>query len=211
MLAVTVSERIKIKARRCLRYDFSRTLQAPLIHGDRMITRWLLAPLLLAMAQGVSAEPSTYVCAVEQAVGLHFDNQTTTWVPKTFKPGHEYVLRRLSEDDLKNNKYRSLWKDNPKPNWAFFDGEMPMATCVENASTFSSPVCRHVMADANFDKDSRRFELVYHGAYVNQGYWQQLKREDQKQYESLLSSGSGEDALHPDDLVINIGKCNPDR
>ena len=189
---------------------FFRTLRASLIHGDQMMTHWLLAPLLLAMVQGVSAEPSTYVCAVEQAVGLHFDNQTTTWVPKTFKPGHEYVLRRLSEDDLKNNKYRNLWKNNPKPDWAFFDGEMPMATCVD--ATVNITACQHVLADASFDKDSRRFELVYHGAYVDQGFWQQLKREDPKQYESLLSSGSEKDAaLHPDDLVINIGKCNPDR
>ncbi|MGY2162067.1 hypothetical protein HX799_09140 [Pseudomonas tolaasii] len=174
-----------------------------------MIIRWLLAPLLLVMAQGVSAEPSTYVCAVEQSVGLHFDSQTTTWVPTTFKPGHEYVLRRLSEDDLKNNKYRIFLNRDPKPNWAFFDGEMPIATCVENAINVT--VCRHVTADASFDKDSRRFEIVYHGGYVDQGYWQQLKREDPKQYESLLSSGDGADALHPDDLVINIGKCNPDR
>jgi len=191
--------------------DFYRTLRAPLIHGDRMMTRWLLAPLLLAMALGVSAEPSTYVCAVEHAVGLHFDNKTTTWVPTTFKPGHEYVLRRLSENDLKNNKYKSFLNGNPKPNWAFFDGEMPVATCAENAFTFSTPACGPVIADAKFDKDSRRFELVYHGAYVTQGFWQQLKREDPKQYESLLSSGQGGDAEHPDDLVIKIGKCNPDR
>ncbi|MNC80092.1 hypothetical protein D3C75_1327610 [compost metagenome] len=66
------------------------------------------------------------------------------------------------------------------------------------------------MADASFDKDSRRFEIVYHGGYVDQGYWQQLKREDPKQYESLLFSGDGADTLHPDDLVVNIGKCSTD-
>lgn len=170
--------------------------------------RWLPI-LLLAIGPVALAEPSNYVCAVEQAAGLHFDTRTNAWVPTTFKPGREYVLRRLSDEDL-NGKYKTFLNGNPKPSWAFFDAEMPIASCVENALP-SSTVCKRVLADADFDKDSRRFELVYRGAYVSQGFWQQLKREDPKQYQALLSEGQGENADHPDDLVIQIGKCNPDR
>jgi hypothetical protein len=149
---------------------------------------------VLAVALNVSAEPAAYVCVVERAAGLHFDTRSNTWRPTTFEPGHEYTLRHLSEDDFKGGKYRFLLNGDPKPNWAFFDREMPLATCVENAFTFSILACRQVIADASFDKDSRRFELIYHGAYVSQGFWQKLKREDPKQYESLLSSGHGGDA-----------------
>lgn len=176
-----------------------------------MIKHWLLAPLTLAMVHSVWAEPNTYACVVEQATGLHYDSKTSTWVPTTFKPGHEYVLRRLSEDDAKSMQYRTLLNGDQKPSWAFFDGTMPVATCTENAFTFSDLPCRPVIANARFDKDSRRFELVYQGAYVDQGYWQQLRREDPKQYESLLVSGRGNNAERPDDLSIQIGKCIPDR
>ncbi|WP_175755833.1 hypothetical protein [Burkholderia cepacia] len=176
-----------------------------------MIRRWLFALLVLAKVDSVSAEPSAYACVVEQSAGLHYDSKTTTWAPKAFKPGKEFVLRRLTEDDSKIAEYRTLLNRDPKANWAFFDGKMLLATCVENDFTFGSLLCRSGLADANFDKDSRRFELVYRGAYTSQGYWQQLKRGDSKQYESLLASGRGGDAERPDDLSIQIGKCSPDR
>jgi hypothetical protein len=62
--------------------------------------------------------------------------------------------------------------------------------------------CKPNLADAVFDGDTRRFEIVYHGAYVVQGFWEQRRRESP-------TAKLAADPSKPDDLFIEIGNCSP--
>ncbi|VVE75866.1 hypothetical protein PCA31118_05080 [Pandoraea captiosa] len=175
---------------------------------------WAFALLGVAATQFVFANPSAYVCTVEKSAGLHYDAQTKEWTPRAFARGKRYVLRRLTEESAKDGKYGSLLKLDPnKPNWAFFDGQMPLSNCTEDTSIvqFSELVCRPIIATVNFDKVSRRFEVSHHGAYVAQGYWQQLRLEDPERYKQGLLDNRGGDADRPDDVFVEIGTCTPGR
>jgi hypothetical protein len=95
-------------------------------------------------------------------------------------------------------------KDQPTATWAFFelaqDGvNMPKATCVD-VPNFScqGPAASHGI----FDKDSRRFELIYSGAYVQQAWTAKFLLEHPDRQKFVPSSGA-------DDIVIEIGTCNP--
>ena len=66
--------------------------------------------IALALTMVAKADPNQYLCVVEQAAGLHYEKQTDAWGPQGFPPGRKYVLRRLTEDDLKG-KYQDLLTD----------------------------------------------------------------------------------------------------
>jgi hypothetical protein len=167
-----------------------------------------MASLIIAQA-----EPSQYLCVVEHAAGLHYNRQTNEWGPQAFG-SKKYVLRQLNDDDRdkKTGRWWSLLEDNPEAHWAFFEfGKempMPLLTCRDDllGPTF---VCKHVITDGGFDKDSRRFELVYHGGYISQGFWEQFRREHLEDYERGLKQGRAFDPSKPDDLFIEIGRCSP--
>jgi hypothetical protein len=167
--------------------------------------------LLVAIASGNAlAEPNQYLCTVEHAAGLRYDKQTGAWHPQEFG-SRKYVLRRLTDDDRdeKKGKWWGLFKGNTKANWAFFPyGEadpMPIASCVEeNPSVALSELfnCQPIAGTAKFDKDTRRFEMIVSGSYIDQGFWEQRRREDPTRKKPV-------DPSKPDDLFIEIGNCSP--
>ncbi|WP_158300760.1 hypothetical protein [Chromobacterium sp. ATCC 53434] len=176
--------------------------------------RWMMMLIGATSAQGVFADPSAYICTVEKSAGLHYDGQTKAWWPRAFAPGKQYMLRKLTEENLKEHKHRMLQNlDLTKPNWAFWDSKLLVASCIEDTSIvkFSELMCRPIIAMVDFDKDSRRFEVSHHGAYVEQGFWRQLQLEDSEQYKQGLINKHGGDADHPDDVFVEVGTCSPDR
>jgi hypothetical protein len=191
---------LRIFARSSLRM-ISKMMSVKLLSATVLIT--LVVP---ATAQ---ADPNQYLCTVEHAAGLHYDKQTNVWKPQEFG-SRKYILRRLTDDDRDENKGKwwALLKDNPKANWAFYsygkDKPMPLASCVEDSGTVMSEMfyCRPVVNDARFDKDTRRFEIVSHGAYIDQGFWEQRRREDPN---AKLANAPSK----PDDLFVEIGNCSP--
>jgi hypothetical protein len=108
---------------------------------------------------------------------LHYDQQSGAWRPEAFAP-KKYVFRRLNADDRnkQKGKWWGLFEYHPEANWAFFefgkDNPMPLTTCFEdtNATSWMPFVCKPVVHDGAFDKDTRRFELIHHGGYIGQGF-----------------------------------------
>jgi len=64
------------------------------------------AVLLMALTFSAGAEPSQYLCTVDQTIGLHYDNQTKVWGPRAFLK-NKYILRRLTDDD--RDKEKGQW------------------------------------------------------------------------------------------------------
>jgi hypothetical protein len=176
-----------------------------------MSVKFLSASVLITLVVPATAQadPNQYLCTVERAAGLHYDKQTNAWKPQEFG-SKQYVLRRLTDDDRDEKKgaYSQLLKGNPKANWAFYwygvDKPMPLASCIEDNEAIMSEMfyCRPIVIDAQFDKDTRRFETLSHGAYVNQGFWEQRRRESP-------TAKLANDPSKPDDLFIEIGNCSP--
>jgi hypothetical protein len=175
----------------------------------KAILAWTSLFLVAASSGSALAVPNQYLCTVEHAAGLHYDKQTGAWRPQEFG-SRKYVLRRLTADDRdeKKGKWWPLLKD-AKANWAFFNyGEadpMPVASCVENEDALVLPEmfsCQPIVGSAKFDSDTRRFEMIYRGGYIDQGFWEQRRRENPTA--KLLGNPS-----KPDDLFIEIGNCSP--
>jgi hypothetical protein len=174
----------------------------------------LIVTIGLFMATRAVAEPSQYLCVVEEAAGLHYDPQNSAWRPEAFGM-RKYTLRRLTNDDRdhQRGKWWVLLDEAPEANWAFFepgnDTPMPLSICVDNPKSVSAErfSCKSVLFDAVFDKSSRRFETIYHASYISQGFFS--RREHPEQYKYRLSRGQVDLASHPDDLFIEIGKCSP--
>jgi hypothetical protein len=156
------------------------------------------AALPIALTCSAGAEPSQYLCTVDQAVGLHYDQQSKVWGPRAFLK-NRYILRRLTDDDRDKvkGKWWALLQPHPKADWAFFESgknaPMPLAVCIKDANGYSIFNCQDIARGASFDEDSRRFELVYHGAYIDQGFWEQFRREHPEQYEWSRSHQQGGD------------------
>ena len=169
----------------------------------------------LGMIAGARAEPDHYLCVVDQASGLHYNPQSKMWGPQAFGSGKKYILRRLTDDDRgkTKGKWSSLLLNNPKANWGVFDfgmsDPMPQLACYEGADSYGLFSCQRIIMDGSFEKDSLRFEFIFHGSYTDQGYWEQLRQKDPQRYKELLARKEAPDADHPDDLFIEIGKCSP--
>ena len=150
--------------------------------------------LLIVGVSGVCAEPSQYVCTVEHAAGLQYDKQTDLWGPAPFAPGAKYVVRKISEDDRdhQKGKWWPILELKPEDDWAFFEfgkpDPTPLATCSKprlGDVEFGAQLACHPLAfDATFDTDSRRFEVIVHGGYISQGFWEQYRRECVSHYPS---------------------------
>jgi hypothetical protein len=175
---------------------------------EMTLAKLLLASVLMTVVATTTAraDPNQYLCTVEHAAGLRYDKQTGAWHTQEFG-SKKYILRRLTDDD-RDEKKSLHWPlvSNPQANWAFFDFDkndppILLASCVED-KVAEMLYCKPNLADAVFDKDTRRFEVVYHGAYVVQGYWEQRRRE------SPTAKLAGNPSK-PDDLVIEIGNCSP--
>jgi hypothetical protein len=173
--------------------------------------------LLIALTTGAKAEPSQYLCIVEHAAGLHYDKQANAWIPQAFGAGGKYVLRKLNDDDRdhQKGKWWRLLTHYPNANWALVefakDMPMPLVVCVEDTGGFSKFSCQRVIYDGSFDKVSLRFELVLHGGYMDQGFWEQFRREHPHGSGSTANDPSNPDDhyIEPDDLYIEIGRCSP--
>ena len=168
----------------------------------------------LFMATSAVAEPSQYLCVVKESAGLHYGSQNSAWQLQAFEM-RKYTLRRLTDDDRNHQrgKWWALLDKVPEANWAFFefgsDTPMPLSIYVDHpksvlAERFS---CKSVVFDGVFDKGSRRFETIYHGSHVSQGFFS--RREHPEQYKYRLSRGQEDPASHPNDLFIELGKCAP--
>jgi hypothetical protein len=94
-----------------------------------------------------------------------------------------------------------MYKNLPKVNWAFFyfGDDFPRQRCVEGEPFVPQFTC---IPSASFDKESLRFEIINHGSYIDQGFWERERREHPKAPLPV-------DPTHPDDLGIEIGRCSP--
>ena len=136
--------------------------------------KFLRAFALLAMIIsnfGASAEQSNqFLCIVEHAAGLRYDNQTKAWKPAAFATGAKYLVRRINQADL-----TELQKKYPRANWVFSAfGEkttQPIAVCDDDGGHSSIFFCTVVTgaASVEFFSSALRFEIVRSGGYVVQG------------------------------------------
>jgi len=179
--------------------------------------------ILFAPVTSALAEPNQMLCSVESGVGLHYDAAGGAWQPRRFGGG-KYVLRKINPGDRnKPAKWATIFQFQPKANWAFFEaGEvepMPLAFCTHDPSESGGPPTPFECTpnkwgtawyDAAFDPKTLRFEIVFHGSYINQGFNARLKQSDPDTYLKGRAEGWVADPDKPDDLVLEIGKCSPD-
>jgi hypothetical protein len=182
---------------------------------------------LMALAiTTASATSSQYLCITKSVGGLRYDAATQSWRTQAFTPNGKYILRRITGDDVK--KWDALLKKfeirdgQPREeqmfgvgDWAFLSfGENPrlIGLCLEGPENdgvrlpfFCQPAAWVPFSD--FSTDSRRFELVSHGGYIEQRYQEQLRRDAEKLKRE--PSGLVSDPSHPHNLSIEIGECSP--
>jgi hypothetical protein len=174
---------------------------------------------VLAAMMNASAEPNQMLCSGEEAAGLSYDRTVGKWRPAAFRT-EKYLLRRLNPDDRdKQSRWAIIYEHFPKANWAFFtfgeDKPIPLVICTEDTGEHGGPQtfrCQPTSEfyDGAFDKETRRFELIKRGSYINQGFNAQLKRSDPEIYKKGRADRWAGDPDNPDDLFVEIGKCTPD-
>jgi hypothetical protein len=174
-----------------------------------------IAAMLLLSSTLARGDPVAYICFGEHTASLQYDSGTGTWNDQALGR-HKYIFRRLTENDRdhEKGKWWPLLDKYPGADWAFFEfgksDAMPLSQCEDTNSVLAQNiVCHRIVDDGAFNKDTRRFELSFHGSYATQGFWQQLRLENPEVYELLLSQGKAEDPSKPDDLFIEIGRCKP--
>jgi hypothetical protein len=111
------------------------------------------------------------------------------------------------KDEERDNPIKHRY---PQDDWGFFEFGKPhpdpLATCGDASIAFFQ--CHEYWGMAKFDKDSLRFELIHHGAYADQGFWEHLRATDPDEFKRLLSRKEAHDPDHPDDLFFEIGRCS---
>ncbi len=129
--------------------------------------------------------------------------------------GCQVCLSQAEYDDRDHQKGK-WWTlfEHSDANWAFFEFEKPMAMplmlCSEYSNYLADFKCEPISFDGDFDRDSRRFEIVSRGAYISQGFWEQFRREHPENYEWNRKNHQGaQDPSNPDPLFIAIGTCSP--
>ena len=170
---------------------------------------WAIAVSLVSVAIASGRASSTqYSCSEKHSAGLHFDQAADMWVPQPSTFGRTYILRHFSEDERNDLGYQLLVRFEPKAHWAFsrVGDAAPLAACFENESRFS---CKTIVQSFEFDSSSGRFETVSRGAFIAQGYWQQLRRENPERVDWMVAHGRANDPSRPDDLFLEIGDCSP--
>jgi hypothetical protein len=170
---------------------------------------WVIAVgwlwVAIASSQAATIE---YSCSVTHSAGLHFDTTAATWLAQAPTAGEKYILRHFSENETNELGYRLLLRFEPKAHWAFSrSGDpAPLAACFESEGRFS---CKAIVQSFEFDSGSGRFETVSRGAYIAQGYWQQLRRENPERVDWMIAHGKANDPSYPGDLFLEIGECSP--
>jgi hypothetical protein len=167
------------------------------------LKRTLAAIFLFVTSMGAQAEPSQYLCVVEQSAGLHYDRQTKSWAPQAFSTGRKYVLRRVNDDV--RQQWADYFRSRPKANWIFLElgDHSPTALCEDMSGCLAFTGGR-----VDFDQNSLRFELSNSGSYVSQGIWEQHRSEHPDDYNKPLRLRPP-DPDNPDDLYFAIGRCSP--
>jgi hypothetical protein len=181
---------------------------------------------LLATVMAAQAAPNQYLCITESVGGLRYSPATKSWRAQAFTPGNKYILRRVTDDEVKgwNSLFKKVEVRDLKleerqmygvGDWAFVKfgennfGISLRALCHENSGDISwfcepSPFSPIV----SFITDSRRFEFVGgSGAYVGQGRQERLRSDPEKLKRE--PPGLVYDPSHPDDLFVEIGTCSP--
>ncbi len=183
-----------------------------------------IAAVVGVMALGFTAADAAsnqYLCITESMGGLHYDAKTQSWRPQAFKADGKYVLRRINDDDrrrwgalLKKPNWAALKKPGALPvpeeidvvgDWAFFrfEDNRPLMGCKEERVEliFCEETLPRGDGPSILDIDlgytgSRRFEIVYRGGYIFQGFAERYKR-------------PSDEPFQPADLAIEVGKCSP--
>jgi hypothetical protein len=171
---------------------------------------WIWAVVLLtALMTNAHAKTDQYVCAVRHAAGLHYDEKSNEWRSQMFESDSTYTLRRLTEDGTTTPTHQLLLRYESRANWGFFkvEDESPLAACVESSDSHFS--CKPILRSLTFDKVSGRFELISHGGFIEQGYWDRFRNENPEHHQWLAEHGRANDPAHPNDLVFEIGECSP--
>jgi hypothetical protein len=166
-----------------------------------------------------SAAPNQYLCIAGSVSGLRFDARTQSWKPQGFTTDErKYILRRITTDDLKKHGplFDGLTAVNlSRVDWAFFSfGEDArlLARCVEgliNDGVWLPWSCHPAawVPVSDVSTDSVRYEMVYRGGYIEQGYQERIRRDPERLKRE--PPGLVHDPSTPDDLVIEIGTCSP--
>src|SRR5271166_6473294 len=141
-----------------------------------------LVLLIGCTSTAAAAEPTQYLCVVDQATGFGFDPKLKRWTAQTFPASSKYILRRVRDEERDPKAKWSpqyKWSDWPRgADWAFFSfgdpDPFPLAVCQEEFG-FS---CKEVAVQANFDRRSQRFEIIKSGTYTDQGFWKYMSEHD---------------------------------
>ena len=162
--------------------------------------------VLLGTSVGAkAADPSQYLCVVEQSAGLHYDKQNQSWAPQSFSSARKYVLRRVNDDDRR--EWAGLFKMHPNATSIFVElgNNFPTALC-EGLGFLS---CRiYAGGDIAFDPQTLRFEIAHYGGYLDQGVWEHFRSEKPDDYDRLVKRGSIGNPDNPADLFFEIGRCS---
>jgi hypothetical protein len=173
----------------------------------KRLKRSLAAVFLFGTSMGSQADPSQYLCVVEQSAGFHYDKQTKSWVPQAFGTARKYVLRRVNDDD--RHEWAFLLKNRPHVNWVYLElgNKFPEALC-ENFSYGCRTLAGGQVA---FDQNTLRFELTHAGGYLDQGVWEHFRSENPDDYDRAvrLHQKTVGDPDNPADLYFEIGRCSP--
>lgn len=171
------------------------------------------ALLLLADTSAHAAVPGRYLCADDRSVGLHYEKSGHAWTPHAFVNAR-YILRKLTltDQDTKTQRYAPVLGKFPEATWAFFEDRaidpQPVAVCREDDKQPERLfICQPISVEAQFDVVSRRFQIVRNQGYIGQAMSERFRRAYPKDYADQVAKGLTGDTDHPDDLVLEIGKC----
>jgi hypothetical protein len=150
------------------------------------LRRIIEAVISIAMAPTpVYADPSKYLCTIEQSVGFVFRHGE--WVRGDFDPGTQYIVRHSNKTELGN--YTNL----ETPTWGVFQlgkDKGVWAGCEDLVigKKWGAPLTCEGAADVQFNRDTLRFQIELRGSYV---------------YPYDPADG------RPNDTGVSIGRCVP--
>jgi hypothetical protein len=167
----------------------------------------MLSIALLAIPNSATAEPSQYLCVVEQSAGLHYNQHNKQWAPQEFSTTRKYIFRRLKDED--RDREPLMKSNHPQDDWGFFEFGKPHPETLASCRDVGQPLgeffqCHENWEMAEFDSTSLRFEIIRYGGYTSQGFWEHQRSNDPNAFKQK----PGQDPDHPDDLFFEIGRCS---
>jgi hypothetical protein len=118
----------------------------------------------LSVTQPALADIIHYECKADLSTGYHFDEKTRAWSPTNFIPKGKYVIRKLSDEEL---KYPSTPKGST---WGVFNDEYKTAQfgCPEPAtSVYLDGLRCGYGGEFQFNAMPLRYQTYYVGGYVH--------------------------------------------